>query len=259
MTKTTLGVAGVLAALGCSVALSAPAAAQTLLFDRGLPTTNLNNAAGSNRSNVAWGDNGSTSIGDNFTLSTGSVLDTIRVWVIDENPTAPMAGAYQLWLGPDASPGISSNASVTDVATSTSVTLTTYTGGIGYQGTSGNFHNMYEVDFTGLDLDENAGTYAFGVSGTPGEAGITTPFLEGSNGPLSGSTQMGDDGVFYAFDSTGAMDIANGFPTDSDGNGWDKSSDINVQVLGEVPEPASMAILGVGLFALGAIRRRRRA
>jgi hypothetical protein len=259
MTKTTLGVAGMLAALGLSVALTAPAAAQTLLFDRGLPTTNLNNAAGSNRSNVAWGDIGPTSMGDNFTLNTGSVVDTIRVWVIDENATAPTANAYQLWLGPDISPGGSSNASVSEVASSTSVTLTTYTGGVGYQGTSGAFHNMYEVDFTGLDLNEDAGTYAFGVSGTPGEPGITTPFLEASNGALSGSTQMGDDGFFYAFDASGAMDTAAGYPVDSDGNGWDKSSDINVQVLGEVPEPASMAILGVGVFALGAIRRRRRA
>jgi len=64
----------------------APAAmADTLLVDRGLPTANLNNAAGADRSNVGWGyanyDNWFT--GDDFTLAAVDGqwrIDTIRTW-----------------------------------------------------------------------------------------------------------------------------------------------------------------------------------
>src|ERR1041384_1795385 len=68
--------------------LISSAQADVMLFDRGLPTANLNDAAGAYRSNVSWGfaapyDQYFT--GDNFTLSaspgvTGYVVNTLRVW-----------------------------------------------------------------------------------------------------------------------------------------------------------------------------------
>jgi len=249
-----------LAFLGLGVALSAPASAAPLIFDRGLPTANLNNAAGASRSNVAWGDQvaSTVSVGDNFTLSGSSSyhIDTIRVWVVDgaSPSTPPAANAYQLWLGTDSG----ASTSVAQIASSSSVTVTTYSGGASYQGSSGTFRDIYQVDFSGLNLLVAAGTYAFGVSGVT-EPGMTTPFLHASNAALSGSTQMGpNDGIIYGFTNTGAMDVANGYPWATIG-GWDKTSDINVQVFGTVPEPASLALLGLGVAGFGFMRRRRAA
>ena len=264
MTKSTFGLAGALAVLGFSVAITAPAAAQTLLFDRGLPTANLNNVAGANRSNVAWGEPAAgeqtpstESVGENFTLSAPSVIGTIQVWVIDNGTGgAPSASSYQLWLGTDSTPGAGSTASVADIATSTSVTQVTYSNSSNYQNSDGTFSDIYQVDFTGLDLSESAGTYAFSVSGLS-ETGQLTPYLSASNAALGGSDQIAGNDVLYGFDNTGAMDTKNGYPANLSAL-WDKSSDVNVQVF-DAPEPASMAILGVGVFALGAIRRRRRA
>jgi hypothetical protein len=243
--------AAALCGLAASVVVSAVAAASPIIFDRGLPTANLNHAAGANRSNVAWADAGSTmSIGDNFSLAYWSVIDTVRVWVVTRDANLPAANAYTLLLGND----LGNSTVVSPAASSTSVSIATYSGGATYQATNGDMITIFQVDFAGLNLVVGPGTLAFGITG-PARSDLNTPFVHASNGPLSGSTQTGSDGVIYGFDSFGAMDIGNGWPWMSSISGWDKNSDINIQVFGSVPEPGTLvllafALLGVAGFAL---------
>ncbi len=103
------------AAFSC-IGLGVTGAHATLLVDRGLPTSNLNDAAGANRSNVAWADGSTTlSIGDNFTLGGSGVVDDIRVWVVSSATSSFANNAFQLWLGIDTG----SSSSVAQLANST--------------------------------------------------------------------------------------------------------------------------------------------
>ena len=61
----------------------------------------------------------------------------------------------------------------------------------------------------------------------PGHGGKTYQwFNHASNAELSGAPQDGADGAMLQFGAGGNFEGA----VDSNGNGWDKSSDINVQV-----------------------------
>src|SRR5436305_11714257 len=78
-----------------------------LVFDRGLPTSNLNFAAGGNRSNVTWGYDNEFFSGDDFTLPAGSWrIDTIRIWTVDGAPGVSHLGqdysSVSLYGGPAA-------------------------------------------------------------------------------------------------------------------------------------------------------------
>lgn len=253
-----------LASVFASLALSAIAGASPLLFDRGLPTANLNNASGANRSNVAWADTTAafgglgttTAMGDNFTLAYSSVIDTVRVWIVARDTSGPVtsAGAYTLLLGNDLGAGTV----VSAVGTGSSIAATTYNGIDTYQATNGDFITLFQLDFAGLNLAVGPGTFAFGIAG-PHRIDLTTPFVHASNAPLSGSTQQGSDGFIYGFNALGQLDVSNGYPFNSLNNGWDKSSDINVQVYGTVPEPSTVALIGIAmlsLFGFGLVRRR---
>ncbi|MBK6722144.1 MAG: hypothetical protein IPG58_02350 [Acidobacteria bacterium] len=63
---------------------------QSLVFDRGLPTANLNNAAGANRSNVAWAFDGDYITGDDFSFGTVG-----EKWLITKNPWMEHSGYAQ--------------------------------------------------------------------------------------------------------------------------------------------------------------------
>jgi hypothetical protein len=239
-----------------------PASASSLLFDRGLPTSNLNDDAGVNRSNVAWADGpyptaNPTSYnvpGDDFIIgSPGSThqLDKITVWTVDDSPTE-----YRLLGGP-------AGGEISQVSISASVTPVTYVGGASYQGLNTTFCQIYQVDFT-VDWTVAGGElYQFFIDaplhnyGTETDPYYTTPYLHASNAALSGSTQQGADDLFLWLTLGGTEDGSVEYWDSSNFEGWDKSSDANIRIYG-TPLPSTLLLLSTGLAGLGLVRARRR-
>ena len=266
------------------------AASAALLIDRGLPDSNLNNLAGADRSNVAW-DFGTAGVdadqwlaGDDFTLECivcGGKhshdyfrIDTVRIWMIAGEPGQFSVGdrfeTISLFLGPAGPSGTEipqvATANVTAGTNDTDnpnveITAVQYPGTTeDYQGSGGSSIQIWQIDFKDLGLFKE-GQYMFAADGI-GD-GIPFWFNHASNKDLSGTPQDQSDDLYRWFNgNAGLASIAFGAFLDSDGFGWDKSSDINIQVFGEydstrIPEPASMALMGLGLLGLAAIWRRR--
>jgi len=244
-----------------NLALALPASATEMLVDRGLPTANLNNASGSDRANVSWADSESSSSpseywlpGDSFSIGgsgTYQVTD-IRVWEVAAGTTAPgILPAGQSLLG-----GLASDSTFSQINSGYTVTSVTYGGGSTYQGAAGNsYWSIYQLDFS-VNLTLQAGqTYDFFLN-SPFVAGDTSgtifynAFLHASNAALSGSPQDGSDNTFLWLDVNGASQIVGTW--DSNGSGWDKSSDANVQVFGvSTPDAANtLFLLGLGFVGL---------
>jgi hypothetical protein len=233
----------VLVALALASSLSAG-----VIFERALPTANLNDAAGANRSNISWGPGDSSYIlGDDFTLASDSVINSLSVWEVSNggSPTTEF-GSLSLYAGADP-----------DLAFISSSYLSSLVSGYQYQGSSGAFYDVYKITFSGLNLTVAGGVlYDFGVGATPGTESSLS--LHASHAALSGSTQDGADGFFFGFSGppyTLAYVID---PAAGEVPLWDKGSDINVEIEGSaVPEPATFGLLSIGAGALLFLRRRR--
>jgi len=256
--------------LGC---LAAGPAKADLLFDRGLPTANLNTGNAS-QSNVIWAfaPHPPFFSGDDFTL--GSVPAGAANWVIDDIRIWTAAGAIgntgytlgseyssiTLYGGPDSvgvSPLISGNISGNTATNNITFTPVQYAGNLDYQGSSGNMYQLWQVDFGNLNWLVSANTLTdFGV-----DAVTTNPadywFNHASNAALSGSTQQGADNLLLWFDSTNLANYGTWDSGPGGNGGFSSSTDINVQVFGHaVPEPGTLLLLGLGLSGL-ALRRRK--
>jgi hypothetical protein len=247
-----------------------------LVFDRGLPTANLNNAAGGDRSNVAWAfGNPSGSppsnyfVGDDFSFGTvGQTyqITDLRVWIVGTG-TTPLSDIFNTLtlMGGLESPATPTTGSINDISTvdtsgdpNVNIQLATYADGETYQGTYGSSIDMWQVDFTNLNWTVQGGTlYAFFVGATPGTDYFGDgPFLSASNAALSGSPQQGADNLMWYLGqdaSTGAINDIGQW--DSNGGGWDKSSDVNVELFA-TPEPSSILFLGTILSIVAFLARR---
>ncbi|HEX4333574.1 MAG TPA: hypothetical protein VH040_15655 [Usitatibacter sp.] len=241
-----------------------------LVFDRGLPTANLNNAAAANRSNFAWADIETLPQtpwlpGDDFTLAPGTyTVTTIRVWATSDVGLSLRGGTAG---GP-----------ITLQSTTYTSTAVTYSNGQTYEKAGGGFLPMFQIDFT-VNIPLTGGTtYQYFVDGPatpiapPGDQeGI---FVLASNAPLSGSTQQSPDGILLFLDNTSTVttwNAATGAGTYCPGCvGADKVSDGNVQVFAfaapgaasasPVPGLSGPGLIGLALLLAGAgafaLRRR---
>lgn len=257
---------------GALLAGSHLAAAQALVFDRGLPTANLNNAAGASRSNVAWADIETLPEtpwlpGDDFTLPGAGTytVTTIRVWSTTSVGLSLQGGVAG---GP-----------ITFQSNTYTATPVTYSNLQTYERSVGGFLPLFQIDFT-VNIALNGGvTYQYFLDGpatpTPPPGDNIGVALHASNAPLSGSTQQGADGILLFLANSGTVTTWNaltGAGTYCPGCvGSDKVSDGNVQVFAfaplaagavAVPTMSGPGLLGLALLLFGAgllYARRRRA
>jgi hypothetical protein len=242
-----LSIAALIALIALAVAPVAYADPVTLV-DRGLPGANLNNAAGADRSNGMWLTGMYTAtdywlIGDTFTNTSSSTwnITTITLWTIGSFSTA------SVWGGTDTEIGLAS--------TGYTATAAHYPGGEDYQGGFGEYYSLTRLDFA-VDITLGAGqTYNFFLNGT-GNGTYGIPFVSASNAGLSGTPQEGaDNSYLYGHIVNGIWVPGDQFSWDSNGHGWDKSSDVNVIVTGTVPDGGTSAtLLGGALLGLGLLR-----
>jgi hypothetical protein len=218
--------------------------------DRGLPGSqssylaNINEASGLSRSNVRWASpDPAKAYGDDFTLPDGGewIVDTIRVWTV---PAVPMIPAYcigryyqsiTLYGGP-ASGGLSAlSTGSLDIDSNipsnrnTFVRPIVYANGQSYVTAAGENNQLWQIDFSNLNLAVNGGTaYAFAVVGAPRVD--RSWFNHAMNGALSGWTDADNQLRWFDLGNPGAGTTPTG-STDN-GSGWfaDKPSDMTVQV-----------------------------
>ena len=229
--------------LACVLPALAEDAAQ-LVFDRGLPTANLNNAGGdSNRSNVRWSLYAQGFVGDDFSIGQPGekwVIDSIRTWSVPglagEDPNA-MGSYYQdvrLYFGTEEG-GLSPvrvGRLAADSNTPDNANISIREADAARYDEFGAMMRVYEIEFTGLKMSVDGGRkYRFGTWGLgrdiPGQDGKAYSwFTYASNAQRSETRQDGADGRMLLFEPSG--NFAGDW--DSSGKAWNKSSDVNVQV-----------------------------
>jgi hypothetical protein len=214
------------------------------LVDRGLPQANVNNASGPVRSNVRWGWHDHGFLGDDFTIGAPGerwVIDSIRTWVVPgtaEFSYSHLGDFYQdvrLHFGAtDLTPVSTAQLSVGSDETSSGdvvVSDAAESGALLYDDFGAPLR-VWQIDFKGLKLAVEGGVkQRFGVWGNgrsiPGKDGQKFMWYNhASNAGLSGNRQESTDGLMLLFDAAGRFEGT----FNANGNGWDKSADINVQV-----------------------------
>ena len=245
--------ASVVTAVLALLCVGVTANAGVLLVDRGLPTANLNNAAGANRSNVAWAFAAYTSpitgwlailsrtqarrLGQSAVFGCGRwAKPTLRFFGV-ELPDQLLASCRRMLL---------MRIQVRACTKAVQAMIT-----------------MHQIDFA-VNITLGAGQiYQFFLDGSgSASAGQDTsvPFVHASNAALSGSPQDGADNLMLYANVVGGVvdpDSIGTWSSSDPGRGWDKASDVNVRVYGQVPEPGTLILLGSGLLGLVAAGRKK--
>jgi hypothetical protein len=230
------------------LALPAIAADSDLAVDRGLPQVNLNNVSVDSRANVRWTGLENGFVGDDFTIGAPGetwVIDAIRTWAVPQIPvtsTKHLGDLFQdvrLYFGSAAKTSLTPIASTmlregSDESEDARITImdATKDGSVVPYDDFGTNLRIWQVAFH-LNMAVQGGVkYAFGVWGmgraVPDKEDKIQPWFNlASNAPLSATRQDGADGTLLLFDGGGRF----GGTFNSSGANWDKSSDINVQVL----------------------------
>jgi hypothetical protein len=228
-----------------ALALPVFAASPALVVDRGLPQANLNGSTGY-RSNIRWSLYNSGFLGDDFTVGDAGqswVIDSIRVWTVpgvnghDPDYLGDSFQDVRLYFG-DTKGGLTPLVSGllkagSSEASNASIKISDATAASGhfYEDFGTNLR-VWQIDFTQLNLAVEGGTKyrfgAFGLGRPSGKAADKTNawFNVATNAELAGAKQDGADGEMLLFRSSGKFKSV----FDGKGAGWDKSSDINVQV-----------------------------
>ena len=224
--STDTALKSLLIALALAISSSSSGARAALLFDRGLPTENINNPAPNNpasdqdRSNISWGfadqlsSGYSYPIGDDFALGTTGqtyVVDTLRVWAVIgvANTAATIPDnfwqSFTLWGG-QVEAGISGLSKLHTGLTNgsdplISISQVTYSNGENYWAEPVQlYRKIWQIDFSGLNWTVEGGKlYQFFVDGSGfSSLGIWNvfPTLHASNANLSGSSQTGADDFY---------------------------------------------------------------
>jgi hypothetical protein len=236
-----------------------------LLFDRGLPVSNLNNAAEEDRSNwrAVWWYSGSTVppnhstiYGDDFVIpgSGPYVIETVRVWRVYGVGTETISlPDMTLW-------GCQAGDTPVVVSTDYSYIEVSYSNGEAFQSPDGSWWRIWQVDFTVNQVVEGDTKYQFFLDGlfySPLFQNYRTPSLHLSKEALSNAPQEGADDYFLSLNLTkvgdtwipGTISSHYGFYDFTNG------ADGNVQVYGRVvPLPSSLVLLGFGLLGLAGWR-----
>lgn len=255
------------AILATSLAVTMSANA-TMLVDRGLPTDNLNNAAGGNRSNVDWvqqptGGNNTPAdyfmVGDTFQNTSSQTWNINQITLWTDGGTTTTAS---LWGGVQGQTiGIVQPSGVISGATYPGATGANL---LGYQGQSGSYYSLQQITFAVNIILAPGQIYDFFLDGSDPGSGYGLPFVEASNAALSGSPQDGADGSMLEAEVVNGSLVPSSIKSwTSLGNGWDKASDVNVQVSGTaIPEPSTVVagallLLPFGVSTLRMLRKSR--
>jgi hypothetical protein len=221
-----------------------------LVVDRGLPAKNLNNESGAEaRSNIRWSWYETGFVGDDISIGNAGeswVIDSVKVWTVpggkttgdpdflgdlyrdvrlyfgsgEEGVSPVVTGRLERGSNQPASPQIA----IREARQSS--------GEYVYYEDFGATVRVWEIEFSGLNLDVAGGSsYVFGAFGlgrpVPGDGEHLYPwFNHASNSSLGAANAQGSDGELRLFKGSGQS--AELFV--SQGKGWNKNSDINVQV-----------------------------